>query len=316
VLVGSGGAAKAVLSRRGTLVYQSGQAKSQLMRVDRDGVGVPITTVARAFRHPRYSPDGSRIAVTVRSPQSSDIWLCTVATGAMSRLTAAGDNDFAEWSGDGKRIVYHSVQGDGKVGLRWLAVDGSESGVLAKTGDDPNGAVLSADGRSAVFRTAPSAGKRRAIVAQDLATGETHEVIPTSFREIGPRFSPDGRWIAYMSDESGGIEVMVAPMGGAQARVRVSTDGGTEPQWSRDGKTLYYKNNRSLMAASFAPGSPPTISNRTRLFASTYLSDPTDPDYDIAPDGRFVMLQAVADDALTVVVLGWERDVAAMLKTP
>jgi Tol biopolymer transport system component len=127
VLVRPGGAAKATMSARGSLVYERGESAVQLALVDAAGRATVLSSERRAFVHPRLSPDGRRVAVAARASRGTDLWVYTIADGALTRLTTEGENDFPEWSADGSRLVYRSVGRDGTT-LRWLRADGSGEG--------------------------------------------------------------------------------------------------------------------------------------------------------------------------------------------
>jgi Tol biopolymer transport system component len=271
------------------------------------------------FVHPRLSPDGRRVAVEVRAARGTDVWLYTRADRTLTRLTTDGStdgsNDLPEWSPDGRRVIYRAM-GRGGTTLRWVRADGSgEGGVLVGPDGAPYDGVFTPDGRTLVYRTQD----RRSIVAVPLdgtgaPAGPGRPVVSSAFLTAAPRVSPDGRWLAYISDETGKAEVYVRAFPGPGPRAQVSSGGGGEPQWSRDGGAVYYRNGRALLAARLTTTPSLAVAGRDTLFTGGYLGDVTHPNYDVAPDGRgFLMLQAAADESETLVVHGWAHELRARL---
>jgi serine/threonine-protein kinase len=123
-----------------------------------------------------------------------------------------------------------------------------------------------------------------------------------------PRFSPDGRWVAFQSPISGRDEVYVTPWPGPGPRHQVSAGGGTEPVWSRDGRRLFYREGRKMMAATLDLTGGARVTARTALFEGDFLSDPDRQQYDVAPDGRFVLLRMTGEPTRISVVLNWQRE--------
>jgi Tol biopolymer transport system component len=297
-------------------VYQRGQSAVQLSLVHALGPGRPLLPERRVFAHPRLSPDGRRVAVAVRGARGADIWLYSLADGTSSRLTQEGDNDFPEWSPDGTRVVFRST-GRGGTTVRWARADGSgEAGVLVPSEHRPYDAVFTPDARALLFRTAD--GRSIMEVRLDSAgrpVGAPRPVVTSQFIHASPRVSPDGRWLAYLSDETGRLETYVRAYPGPGPRVQVSAGGGSEPVWSRDGATLYYRGAaRTLVAARLQTGTSVTVADRRTIAVGTFLPEPSHANYDVARDGeRFLVLQPTADEAQTVVVLGWAHELHARL---
>jgi serine/threonine-protein kinase len=150
------------------------------------------------------------------------------------------------------------------------------------------------------------------------ADGKRSVFLATPFQERVPRFSPDGRWVAYVSNDSGRDEVYVRPAAGTGGKVTVSSDGGTEPAWARDGRELFYRRGDRVLAAAVATGATFTASPPRVLFEGPYERDRGSggayPNYDVAPDGqRFAMIQAPTASSDIVVVLNWFEDLKARL---
>ena len=307
--------APVVLSSNGTLAYMSGSALSQPVLVDSANATRPITGERRVFWHPRFSPDGRHIAFDVAGPQSTDIYLYDVASRTFTRATNKGYNDRPEWSRDGKRVIFLSDQAQGGYGIWWQPVDGSAPAEKVFSGPNTIREVIATpDGKSLVFRE-DHPDRRRDLYLLPLDGKRTPlPLVVTDADELMPRISPDGRWLAYQSDESGQAEVYVRPFTGTGGRVQVSANGGREPLWSRDGTRVLYRQGRQVIGAVLdtTSGSTPSITKRSVVAEGDFLSHPFHQNYDVAPDGRsLLMLAPVADDSRFMVVLNWDREVRA-----
>jgi Tol biopolymer transport system component/predicted Ser/Thr protein kinase len=296
-------------SSTGSLVYVPGSAQAQLklVWVDRKGTEQPVPAPAHNYRFPRISPDGQRVAAEIQEADSQ-IWDFDFARGTLTRLTFEGaGNVDPVWTPDGKRIVF---KGAGNR-LFWQPADGSgsmealTSGPLS-TNDIPGS--WSPDGQALVFTEGDAAG--RSIWILPLKDRKPQLFDRSQGGENAPRFSPDGRWIAYASTESGRDEIYVRPYPGPGGKWQISAEGGTEPVWNPKGRELFYRNGNKMMAVevttqpAFSPGRP------RLLFEGSYVPTPlTLPDYDVSPDGqRFLMLKAPEQaqaPAQINVVLNW-----------
>lgn len=246
-----------------------------------------------------------------------------------ARLTTEGVNEAPEWSPDGRRVLYKSAAKAAGVGvpettlagqmprILWMPVDGSaKPDTLYVPTVVINEAVLSPDGRWLVVRTAPNAPYFRDIFAVELAGDRKFlpmAVGPTS--ELMPRFSPDGKWLAYQSDQSGRSEIYVRPFPGEGARVPVSTAGGSEPLWDRTGRTLFYRALDGITAVALTTGAGISIGARRLVLPSTDVADPTHPSYDVAPDGKqFLVLRRAGGEAKAIVIHNWRRELREKLQ--
>jgi Tol biopolymer transport system component len=250
---------------------------------------VGATIAEGDFQQLRLSPDGTRAAVVSsdRDSGNRDIWLIEIASGALTRLTSHAANDWHPvWSPDGKQIAFASDR-DGFSALYRTSADGSGSETPTPTGGIPGNRFpddWSADGRLlAIHSSTPETSLDVWVRPND--SRQPYEVARSTFQEHSSRLSPDGRWIAYVSDESGALEVYVQPLGKAGKR-RVSGSGGVGPRWRGDGRELFFidASNR-LMAAAVGTGqafenSPPVAlhnSCRPRVFEEQR--------YEVAADG-------------------------------
>ena len=308
------GGVQLAISNSGNLVYGSGADERQLVIVSPDGKSTPLLAKAGAYSAPRFSLDGRRILFDLSQP-NPDIWIFDRSSGTLDRVTNTGQSDRAEWTPDGKAIFFRLSRNGGVSALFSAAVNGSgtiDSMIGFK--DGVHEGTLTPDGRTLVFRTATSGGGRD-LWSVRLGTGELPKpVLVTAFQELQPTLSPDGQWLAYISDESGTMEVYVRPFPGDGSRVRVSVEGGTEPVWSPDGDRLFYRADRALVSARVSRTAPIAVISRERLFDGDFIVTPPHANYDVGPHGReFVMVAPTSGGTQLVMVLNWFTDVRARL---
>jgi Tol biopolymer transport system component len=288
------------LSADGSLVYAAGggspsQART-LVWVDRQGREEPVPAPPRTFMYPRLSPDGTKVALDIRD-QDDDIWVWDVTRATLTRLTFDPGMDRAPvWSPDGLRIAFSSQRG-GIEGLFWQAADGT--GAVERLWESTNTQFptsFSPDGTRLVFTEIKPLGSGRNIAVLDLADGrETTPLVQTTFTERNGEISPDGRWLAYESEESGQLEIYVRTFPDVDAgRWQVSTGGGIQPLWARSGEELFYLAlDGALMRVAVEGEMTFRADTPARLFqgfapsaGSLYRT------YDVSPDGqRFLMIK-------------------------
>ena len=224
------GLARASLSPTGTLFYQSGTLLSRVVVAAAGEKDRPLLDEPRDYSFPRLSPDGRRMALTIGSSDHRDIWIDDLASGTLTRLTTEGvSNERPEWSPDGRRVLYRSDR-DGRTSIWWRPADLSAPATRLLSGNrlDVFEAVLSPDARSLVYQLDTTGAD---LYYQGLAGDTSAHPIANSQAAIEtmPRLSPDGRWVAFSTNESGRDEVVVQPFPGPGGRVQVSAGGGTEP---------------------------------------------------------------------------------------
>ena len=289
-------------STNGVLAWRSARQPSKLVWLDR--AGMELQTIASALVHPeaRLSPDGTKYAVSVIDPKYgvSDVWVYDLTRQSSDRLTfRLLDERAPVWFPDGQKLLYRSDGTGGPPDVLSLR-PGDERGVLVHRGpgvDEPQD--VSTDGKWLLFVDYFATGTDVNLLPLD-GSGPARRYVATPFNEASPRFSPDGRWVAYSSDVSGTWEVYVRTFDDPPVTRRVSKDGGTRPGWRRDGRELFYLGPEGrLMAVPMENG---TAGTARMLFQAVEISD-----FDPAPDGaRFlVQLQNRSKDTSVHLLLNW-----------
>jgi serine/threonine-protein kinase len=309
---------QAALSAGGTLVYQPADEDATLGWVDLDGRFSPLLSESQGYGYPRLSPDGDRIAVAIGANGRSDIWLYDIASSTPSRLTnAGGSNDRPEWTPDGQRIVFRSDR-VARPALWWQRADLGSPAEPLQAGAPHSffEGVITPDGRTLVYQV-DDAGSQQADIMYRSLDGDTtsHPVAATRFVEAQARISPDGRWITYVTDASGTSQVVAQSFPVAGGRVQISVSGGSEPVWSRDGRTIYYRDGRHLMAASVSPGDRIAVTNRTELFPDNFrFAQAPHANYDVAPDGKRFLMTRNSRTPEYQVVFGWGTELRERMR--
>jgi eukaryotic-like serine/threonine-protein kinase len=317
------GAAQYSISTTGSLAYVAGDiqsAQKRLVWVSRNGTEQPVAAPARAYTFPRLSPDGRRVAVAIEE-RGTQTWLYDLSRETLTRFTFEGDTNYDPvWTPDGKRIAFQSNK-EGRPNLFWQLADGSGGLERLGTSEYLQGpSSLSADGQLLAFvEINPITGYD--IWVLRMSDRKAQPFLQTPFLESAPHFSPDGRWLAYVSDESGHREIYVQPYPGPGGKWQISTDGGGEPVWNPNGRELFYRSGDKMMAVDittqpgFAAGKP------RMLFEGPYQPTPaTFSNYDISSDGqRFLMLKP-AEQGQTAptqinVVLNWFEELKRRVPT-
>ena len=319
------GSAQVDVSASGTLVYRSGElAQSALSMVwaDRKGLTTPILADKRAFTAPSVSPDGKRIAISIEGPTGADIWVYEIDRGLLTRLTFDGaGNSIPVWTPDGRRIAFSSLGKKGVPNIFWKRADGA--GEAERLIDSPRAQYpqsFSPDGKILAFY------ERDPDTARDISTLRVGEKSAEAFLKTPaiegfPEFSPDGRWVAYMSDESGQSEVYVRAYPGPGGKWQISTRGGLYPKWSRAGKELFYRIGDQIFSVSYAASGDSFTADRPReVFSGTFAHFQLTPDFDVTPDGqRFVMFAPEGEEARmgrthVILVFNWLEDLRRAFK--
>ena len=293
------------LSDNGSLVYVANFRRTLtlpqrgLVWVDRSGTETPLDEELRDYLGPRISPDGTRFAVEVRQQLPTPnyrLWTDTVETGAFSQFTFEGHGIIAAWSPDGTQIAFTSNRSGRNAIFRKPSDGGGPAEPLLSHERAALNGSWSVNDVLAFYVHNPTTN--RDIWTVELQDGNATEFLATTAQERSPRFSPDGNFIAYLSDEGGRYEVWVRPYPSVgNTRRRVSTEGGVEPVWSHDGTELFFRHfSGDMMAVPVSLGQTFSFEDPVKLFeGSGYMSGFGPPqngetNYGIHPDGRFLMV--------------------------
>ncbi len=307
------------LSRTGSMVYVPllPPPNRTIVWVDRGGAEQALGVPARPYRRPRLSPDGSRLAVMIDDDRP-DVWIFDLSRGVLSRLTSGWTHASPIWTPDGLWLTFRSGPA-GDFNIAWMPADGSrpEKQLLANTHLNTP-LSWSPDGHMLVYADVDLAQEGAAdfgyIDISWLSLDEPdkrHPFLATKSVEGGAEFSPDGRWLAYVSNESGQNEIYVRPFPGPGEKMQISTDGGAEPVWPRNAHQLFFRNGDGMFAVdvkltpTFSAGPP------HRLFEGAYDKGywGVFRMYDVTADGRrFLMQKGVGDTSKSApinIVVNW-----------
>jgi len=307
-------------SGNGVLVHRKVSLRHRLVWFTRDGTALGPGMPADEYSEPSLSPDGSRVAFILYDPSTNlDVWTSDVSQKPPTRFTFSAADDYLPiWSPDGTRIAFASQQRPDLPKMCQIYVKPSSGAVgeelVLNTTSDTHPDDWSPDGRYLVF------DRRDVNTGQDLwilplvGDRKPFPFVQTRGNEGEGQFSPDGRWIAYASDESGTWQVYVQPFPANGAKWQVSTEGGAEPRWRRDGKELFYiGGQRNLMAIPIEKGKEFRVGAAKRLFSTQFVGPLASSwaavkHYAVTADGqRFLVNTAIDDtpDAPITVVLNW-----------
>jgi tRNA A-37 threonylcarbamoyl transferase component Bud32 len=323
-------------ARGGTLAYVAGSASSDrsIVWIDHGGKVTPAADTRGQLQSPRLSPNGKLAVVSATDGGSLGLWLYDLDRGTRQRLTTDANSRRTAWSPDATQFAFYSVT---TPGVRQTASD-QDLYVMPSTGGEPKLLLKrpglqypdswSPDGRFLIFEDGEgpeaSIGARRDLwllplrkTPLGIEAEAPQRLLVTRFNERGAVFAPDGRHIAFVSDESGRPEIYVQPFPGQAPKIPISTNGGLQPVWSRHGDELFYREGNWLMSVAlqrepFRAGSP------RRLFefpGVTYNLDQNFADYDVAPDGRFLAIRSDvgARGQDIQLVLNWTEDLRRAL---
>ena len=320
------GAANYAVAESGAIVFVPGDPAGGVRRlawVDQNGVATPIDATPAFYSDPHVSPDGLRVAIAVMGTGSArDLHVIDIARGTSSRLASGGENRTPFWSMDSRRLIYVTRdRGRNMSVVMTRSADGTgDPEVVGEVAGQAYIDDVTHDGATALLSVDPStAGARFSIVKLAVRAGA--KAVPllsnAASNVYSPSLSPDDRWLAYVSNETGRAEVYVQSFASGGNRSRVSNAGGAEPRWAVDGRTLYYVQAGTLMSVpvesgvAFSPGRP-------RALFDGLLPPVTDSGqtFDVAPRGdRFLMLQPVRDGAGTPevrLILNWFDELRAL----
>ena len=301
------------VSLNGVFITVGGSAGARALELlDRNGRAQALTAEAAEYYGPRFSPDGRRIAV---SRGETTLWVYDRIQGNQIRMPLDGSSLRPVWSPDGSRIAYVRQTG-AKVDLRVMKANGSAppESLLADEHLSLWAAPFTPDGRSLVVRTVGGATLRDIYLKRLDSASPLVPLLQSPANEISPSLSPDGKWLAYNSTETGRPEVYVRSFPDMGNRSQVSIDGGMEPIWSPRGNELFYRSGEKFIAAEVRTAPSFEVIRRTTLFSARDYGDPdgTYQDYDVSPDGRsFVMVRNLNTLSQFLVTLNLFRQLEA-----
>jgi len=298
------------ISRAGDLVYAAGPEERGTrvpVWVDKNGRKSPLPVKPQSYLHPRLSPDGRRLAIEVEGA-SHDIFTYDFDRGGEpTKMSFDGASHWPLWTADGRRLTFRSWK-TGTMTMWWMPADRSRPPEqLTTVGSMQSPESWSPDGRTLAFTQMNDRQSGSDIYTLSLDGDKTpRALLRTKFSEGSPKFSPNGAWIAYSTNESGQSEVWAMAYPGGE-RIPISTNGGTDPIWRRDGRMLYYRLGDQMMAVDVSYGPSLTASKPRALWSGNFLAGagsscgmagPTSANYDVAPDGeRFLMIEDASSPA-------------------
>jgi len=296
------------LSPGGALVISRGGARGILAWISPGGQTEPLLKQPGAYELPRLSPDEKRVAVVVYDGRQSDVWIYDRTLSTFSKLTTSGTVTSADWSADGRHILFTAAGEEARGAVWWqLAAGGSPAERLTQNTYLSPLAAVSPDEKSLLLTSLRETSWDILRVPLD-SGGVARSYLNSPALEGAARFSPDGKWVALSSNESGRTEVYVRSFPDPSSKLQVSVAGGGEPSWSADGRRLYYRSGPFLLAArinltpTFTLLGRDTILSNTRMAGTNFFGA----NYDVTRDGkRALAVLSGADDFQLVVSPNW-----------
>jgi len=296
----------AAVSTGGSLAYQPGSSsfsrRSNVMWLSRPGGLTQLTTDPSSWTHPRFSPDGRRLAMTVSDGRQADIWVYDWSRDIMTRVTSDPAADLSPvWTPDGTGLVFGSSRGGGTANLYWQRADGT--GTAQRLTDQPQAQLpdsFDPTGRFLISHEGDPATSRQELVVrafegndQGAKTGPPKPFVSGAFLKANARISPDGKWVAYAANPTERFEIYVQPFPGPGERVQVSSGGGNLAVWAPHKNELYYVGpaQTQLMLVPYSVSGQSFVPEKPRLWVETRFSAPPPisaygPGFDIHPDGE------------------------------
>jgi serine/threonine protein kinase len=306
-------------SRAGDLAYVEGRADENrddsqpLIWVDRHGAEQTLSEVRQRYSKPRLAPDGHTLFVEVADPEAA-IWAYDLNRGTLSRITHGGVSYGPVPSPDGLRVAYEATR-DGVAGALMARIDGSGEERLTSTKRLNIPTSWTPDGKFLAITAGADSGYLEVWMVPVDGDHKPQTLVQGPFNAGGARFSPDGHWVAYVSDESGRNEVYVRPYPQAGARVQISADGGSQPVWSRNGRELFFRQGEALVAVNVTLEPNFTAGKPLIVFSRSWPEDPSGhaydliADYDVSADGQKFVMPKYKPDASNIpnarVILSW-----------
>jgi len=297
------GTADVSLAETGTLVYRRGSAgggSRSIQWVDSLGKKGPLRAKPGVYWNPRISLDGKRMSLGVTEGANDDIWVYDLQRDTTTRLTFGGANAAPVWSPDGRCIIF-----GGLGGMSWTRADGAGQ-PRPLTQGRMNGLQqpwsITHDGKRLAYVDVSANPQIWTLPLEEqdgqLKAGKPEQFLKSQFSDVRPAFSPDGRWLAYASNESGKFEVYVRafppPASGQGGKWQISTSGGSRPLWSRNGRELFYQEVPALdrlMVVNYSVNGDSFVAEKPRV----WIEKLPGADIDLAPDGKRVAVLVPVD---------------------
>jgi len=295
------------VSQGGAMVTSTGNTRGRLSWISRAGQIQAITATPAEFVSARLSPDGRRIAVLLNDNHQIDVWIYELGPGTLSRLTTLGTVSSVEWSADGSRVLYTAASKNGNDVLLQVASGGVPAEQLVEEPFAMVAATAASNGKSLLVSVSPHNFWQLSRVARDSGEAVRTYLAPDA-NAHAPQFSPDGKWVALVTDESGQDEVYVRSFPDPSSKMQISAGGGSQPTWSRDGHRLYYLSGATLLEARIATTPALTLQGRDTVMSNFvsvgagYFSA----GYQVTADGsRILAIVADRNDYHLVVSPNW-----------
>jgi serine/threonine-protein kinase len=302
----SNGDADFAVSNNGTLVFLPGTFTSfqrNLVWMDHTGKVINIKADVKPYAYPAISPDGKRIALILQG-SSFDVWVDDLERDTLTRVSFGADDYRPHWSADGKKLGYDSSKsGHQQVYVKWGIAQGGET-VATDGPENKEFYGFTPDGREIIFARKNKDTGWDLYAAAVEGDHKPRPLVEAPFDQRNACLSPNGKWLAYVSDESGQSEVFVQSMSDPGVRAQISSEGGTDPRWMRSGSEMLFLAKDRVMSVKFAPGGALNPGKPTLFFEDKREWG----GYDVAPDGRLVVAReadAKGTGSAINVVLGW-----------
>ena len=305
------------VSREGTLAYRTGETGGRLLWVDRSGKELEQVGERGDYRNPALSSAGDRLAFSLGDPRGGkdDVWIRDLARGVNSRFTFGGaNNGIPLWSPDGSTIVFRSDRNGAPDLFEKSASGQGEEKLVLKSDEAKVPTSWSRDGRFIAFSSQNPKTSWNVWALPTFGDRKPFSIVAGPFVEVNAVFSPDGRFVAYQSNESGTAEIYVQTFPVASGKWQISNSGGVDPSWRPDGGALYYRSaDQKLMAVEIQAGDGFKAGIPQPLFPARVRTGTMRNKYVGAPDGqRFLLVAPLGREALipTTVVLNWNAELA------
>ncbi len=280
------------LSHNGTLVYRAGAsgagATSTLEWIDASGKRSPLLSKAGIYSMPRISPDGRKVALLVNEGGGQDVQVYDAQRDSFNKLTFNGATVAPVWSSDGRFMFF------GNLVVKWTRSDGAgQPAALLDSKNLQSPWSFTTDGKWLAYLELGSGATQIFTVPLEeengqLKAGTPEPYLKSTYNETFPQFSPDGHWMAYVSDESGQQEVNVRPFPAGQGgRWKISTNGGTAPHWSRASREILYQAGNQIMAVPYTVAGDSFVAEKPKVRVESLGGT----DWDLAPDGRILVVK-------------------------